>query len=180
MKRIIYIVIPIIATILIGVLIIFNMNQGSLQKTSGFVTHNDTETGISFDYPVGWNRVGQLPNGFMLNSPEEKSILFISYSDSDNSETGGADLIQKVDSLLNPFQNNPDFQIINDVSTKIGNIDARDITFSYVDNGEPLKVRLFVTGKYNGRFNYFTLYSSEAFEKDLPDFEKIVKSIKFK
>ena len=159
------------------------MKKQTEQSPIEFVAHTDTETGITFEYPVGWNRFGNIPAGFMFTSPEEKSILIISHSqvsDIAATYTSNEELNREVGTFLSPFNDNSDYQLISNTSTKIDDVDAKDITFSYQDKDGLYKVRLLVIGKYKSRFHYFSLYSKETFEKDMPDFDKIINSIKFK
>ena len=183
MKKITYIIIAFVALALLVILAMFFMKKPTGPSSLEIVTHSDTETGITFSYPIGWNRFGNIPAGFMLTSPEEKSVLIISHSQVSNvvaTYTSTEELDQEVNNLLNPFENNQNYQLISNTSTEINNVEAKDATFSYQDKDGLYKVRLLVIGKYKGRFHYFSLYSNEAFEKDMPDFNKIIKSIKFK
>ncbi|OGX11205.1 MAG: hypothetical protein A2351_03015 [Omnitrophica bacterium RIFOXYB12_FULL_50_7] len=185
MKKRIYIIpLIVVAAISIAVLFMVSLKKQSEQNPSEFVTHSDIKTGIAFDYPIGWTRVGNIPEGYMFTSPEEKSIFIFSHSKiseaASRDYSSKKDLDREASDLLSPFKGNKNFRLISNISTKINNAKAKDITFSYRDREELLKIRLLVIGKYKGCFHYFTLYSSKAFEKDVPDFERIKKSIRFK
>jgi hypothetical protein len=173
-----YIIIFIIIIIALSLGLTFYIKNQTVQAPVESVTHSDQLTGISFEYPVGWSRFGKITDGFMLNSPEEKSVLIISYSKNQNIEKVSLD--QLANNFLSPFENDNNYQLISNIPIKIDNLEARDMTFSYKDKEDLFKVRLLIIENSNGYIYNFALYSSEAFEKDMPDFNRIIKSIKFK
>jgi hypothetical protein len=198
MKKNIYITLIIIAAfLLVAVYIFFKINNNfimsnKIESTKSTennininpITQSNVDIGIIFDTPLSWNKVDSLSSGFMLNSPDEKSLVIISKSQStevvSNDSSAKEDLDNAVNSLLDPFKDSKNYKLISDISTKIANLGARDISFSYRDRDGLYKVRLLVTEKYKGSFYYFSLYSNEFFEKDMLDFDKILKSVKFK
>lgn len=174
MKKIIVAVVIIVLLVILS--LAFFMKKNIVENTDT-VIHN-SKTGISFEYPVGWNRFGKMSTGFMLSSPEEKSMLIFNYSDSN--KTKETDLNQVVVNFLYVFDGDANYNLISDKNIKIGDINAREIIFSYDYNGRLLKTKFVLLDKYKGIFHHFSLRSSESFEKDLIDFNKIIESVVFK
>lgn len=197
MKKYIYITLIIITVfLLIAVFIFFKINNNFIMSNKiestkytenniniNLISQNNVDIGITFGTPLGWNKVDSLSSGFMLNSSDEKSLVIISKSPVTEVVSGDSSLKEDLDSavnnLLDPFKDSKNYKLINNVATKIANLEARDISFSYRDRDGLYKVRLLVTEKYKGGFYYFSLYYNEFSEKNMSDFDKILKSVQF-
>lgn len=147
-----------------------------------FTDYCNSGAGIYFSHPESWTKISESDAGVAFaNSEDLDSQEFIlTASRSKGFEDVEYDILDDlVDALLDVFEGTSNYSKLSDSQTTIDNVPARDITISYSDEEEEVKVRFIITEKHEGYFYKIALFSPpELFDEANETFEKIVESFR--
>tara|TARA_B100002003_G_C14092857_1_gene525624 strand:- start:578 stop:1147 length:570 start_codon:yes stop_codon:yes gene_type:complete len=133
---------------------------------------------FSVKYPLNWSKATDTPAGAIFVPEDEMSVLMVSKLSGVEGTTAGS-LNELIEQLLSPLKKTGTFSLIEESSNYLNGVAAKDITFSFEEEGELVNTRIIAAEK-NGAFYLLALSGPEQqFNRDLPLFEETASSFKF-